>query len=47
MPIENKVLHVGDRAPAFTLTDASNGEVVSLDDLLGQSLFINFGRGAW
>jgi peroxiredoxin len=47
MPIENKTLRLGDAAPDFTLADASTGEGVSLDDLLGQSLFINFGRGTW
>lgn len=47
MPLENKTLRVGDKAPGFTLTDASTGETVSLNDLLGQPLFINFGRGTW
>jgi AhpC/TSA family len=47
MPRENKVLQVGDRAPDFTLPDASTGEMVSLEDLLGQPLVIQFGRGTW
>jgi peroxiredoxin len=47
MPRENKVFRVGDKAPDFTLSDASTGEMVSLDDLLGQSLMIIFGRGTW
>jgi peroxiredoxin len=47
MPRENKELSAGDKAPDFTLTDASTGEDVSLGDLLGQPLFINFGRGTW
>jgi peroxiredoxin len=47
MPIENKVLRVGDKGPDFTLTDASTGEKVSLDDLVGQPLMISFGRGTW
>lgn len=47
MPRENKVLSVGDSAPDFTLTDAATGEKVSLADLLGQPLMINFGRGTW
>lgn len=47
MPKENKVLRVGDRAPDFSLRDASTGETVSLDDLAGQPLMIIFGRGTW
>lgn len=47
MPRENKVLGVGDKAPDFTLPDASTGEMVSLGDLLGQPLMIQFGRGTW
>lgn len=47
MPRENKVLHVGDKAPGFTLADASTGEMVSLRDLQGQPLVIQFGRGTW
>ena len=47
MPRENKVLSVGDKAPDFTLRDASTGEMVSLDDFLGQPLMIIFGRGTW
>ncbi len=47
MPIENKVLRVGDKAPDFTLADATTGEKVSLDDLAGQPLVIIFGRGTW
>lgn len=47
MPRRNKVLSVGDKAPDFTLPDASTGEMVSLDDLLGQTLMIQFGRGTW
>lgn len=47
MPMDNKVLRVGDRAPDFRLADASTGEMVSLADLLGRPLMINFGRGTW
>lgn len=47
MPRENKKLNLGDQAPDFTLTDASTGKEVSLGDLLGQRLLINFGRGTW
>ncbi len=47
MPIKNRVLSIGDRAPDFTLTDASTGESVSLGDLLGQPLYLIFGRGTW
>jgi len=47
MARENKVLRLGDRAPDFTLADASTGEMVSLDDLLGRPLMIFFGRGTW
>lgn len=47
MPKENKVFNVGDRAPDFTLPDASTGEMVNLGDLLGQPLMIIFGRGTW
>jgi cytochrome oxidase Cu insertion factor (SCO1/SenC/PrrC family) len=47
MPRENKVLREGDKAPDFTLRDASTGEMVSLDDLMGQPLMIIFGRGTW
>jgi hypothetical protein len=47
MPRENKVLQVGDKAPDFTLPDASTGEMVGLADLLGQPLVIQFGRGTW
>lgn len=47
MAKENKVLEVGDKAPDFSLTDASTGKLVSLDDLMGQPLLIVFGRGTW
>ena len=47
MPKESKVLRVGDKAPDFTLQDASTGEMVSLADLLGRPLVIIFGRGTW
>jgi len=47
MPRENKVLSVGDGAPDFNLTDATTGELVSLDDLLDRSLYLIFGRGTW
>ena len=47
MPKEGKVLKVGDKAPDFSLIDASTGEKVSLDDLSGQPLMIIFGRGTW
>lgn len=47
MPLENKTLRVGDKAPGFALADASTGETVGLGDLQGRPLFINFGRGTW
>jgi peroxiredoxin len=47
VPIQNKVMRVGDRAPDFTLPDASTGEMVSLDDLMERPLMIIFGRGTW
>jgi peroxiredoxin len=47
MPRESKVLRVGDRAPDFSLRDASTGKMVSLHDLAGQPLMIIFGRGTW
>lgn len=47
MPIKNKTLGVGDKAPDFSLTDAATGEKVSLGDLLGRPLFLSFGRGTW
>jgi peroxiredoxin len=47
MPIQNKSLEIGDRAPDFSLTDAASGATVSLDELLGRSLLIMFGRGTW
>jgi len=47
MPRVNKVLSVGDKAPDFTLRDASTGEMVSLDGFPGQPLMIIFGRGTW
>jgi len=47
VPLENKVLRVGDLAPDFTLTDAATGEEVSLGDLLRNPLFLVFGRGTW
>ena len=47
MPTKNRVLHVGDRAPDFSLRDAATGNTVSLDDLVEQPLFLIFGRGTW
>lgn len=47
MPLKNRVLKPGDKAPDFTLTDASTGEEVSLVDLLVYPRLIMFGRGTW
>jgi peroxiredoxin len=47
LPIKNRVLSVGDKAPDFALTDAATGETVSLGDLLGKPLYLIFGRGTW
>lgn len=47
MPIENKIVRVGDEAPDFSLTDAATGEEVSLDDLVAKPLMLMFGRGTW
>ena len=47
MSRESKVLSIGDKAPHFELPDAATGELVKLDDLLGQPLMIYFGRGTW
>jgi len=47
MARENKLLSVGDKAPDFELPNAETGEMVRLADLLGQPLFIYFGRGTW
>jgi peroxiredoxin len=47
LPKESKVLSVGDKGPDFTLTDASNGQTLSLSEILGQPLMIVFGRGTW
>jgi peroxiredoxin len=47
MPLENKVLQIGDKAPDWILNDAATGEKVSLDDLIGRPLVIIFGRGTW
>jgi peroxiredoxin len=46
--IEDRVLPVGAKAPAFTLQDASTGRPVSSTDLLALGpLVINFFRGRW
>ena len=47
VPRKNRVLRVGDKAPDFTLPDASTGKMVSLDDLLGKPIMVFFGRGTW
>jgi len=47
MSRESKVLRLDDKAPHFELPDAKTGELVKLDDLLGQPLMIYFGRGTW
>ena len=47
MSRESKVLSIGENAPDFELPDAKTGELVKLDDLLGQSLLLYFGRGTW
>ncbi len=42
-------LHIGDTAPAFTLTDAASGERTLLADLLRErsGLLLVFHRGFW
>jgi len=46
--IEDRVLPVGAKAPAFTLQDGSTGRPVSSTDLLALGpLVINFFRGRW
>jgi peroxiredoxin len=47
VPLANKSLNIGDKAPDFELIDASTGETVSLDDLAARPLMLNFGRGTW
>jgi peroxiredoxin len=47
VPIKNRVLSIGDRAPDFTLTDAATDRSVSLDDLVTKPVVISFGRGTW
>lgn len=47
MPRESKVLSLGDKAPYFQLPEVKTGELVELDELLGQPLMIYFGRGTW
>lgn len=47
MPRKSKVLQIGDKAPDFTLPEATTGKMVSLSALLGQPLMIIFGRGTW
>lgn len=44
---KSKKLKVGDRAPGFTLKDAATGEVVDLDELIGNPLMVVFFRGTW
>lgn len=47
MPIKNRVLSTGDKAPGFTLRDAAGEGTVSLEDFKGRPLMIVFGRGTW
>jgi peroxiredoxin len=49
MPRPSSTLHLGDTAPAFTLTDAQNGEETSLAELLRErsGLLLVFHRGFW
>jgi len=47
MARENKLLKVGDKAPAFALPDPLTSVVVKLTDLLGKPLLLYFGRGTW
>jgi peroxiredoxin len=46
--IEDRVLRVGEQAPAFALPDASTGKLVRSSDLLALgTLVIKFFRGRW
>ena len=47
MAKESKIVKVGDKAPGFSLPDAVSGETVNLAGLLGQPLWVYFGRGTW
>lgn len=45
--IQERVLKVGEKAPAFNLTN-QNGEVISSDDLLSKGMIVlTFYRGVW
>jgi hypothetical protein len=45
--IEDRVLRVGDRAPAFEL-EAAHGSRLSLDSLIGRGpVILTFYRGRW
>ena len=46
--IENHILSVGSRAPAFSLEDAATGRIVRSSDLLALGpLVVSFFRGRW
>ena len=46
--IEDRLLKIGDLAPAFTLPDAATGKLIRSADLLALGpLVINFFRGRW
>ncbi|HKV50109.1 MAG TPA: hypothetical protein VJO52_02815 [Gemmatimonadaceae bacterium] len=49
MPRPSSTLHLGDRAPEFSLRDAATGASVTLDTLLTdrRGALLVFHRGMW
>jgi len=49
MPRPSRTLHLGDRAPEFSLRDAATDEQVTLDTLLAnrRAVLLVFHRGMW
>ena len=49
MPRPSSTLHLGDRAPEFSLRDAATGASVTLDTLLAdrRGALLVFHRGMW
>jgi len=46
--MQSSTLHVGDRAPEFSLTAANRAGVFTLADLLAEgAVWIEFLRGTW